>query len=158
MLDPKVIISVLVVDDEPDNLAVVAETLAFMGLVVRSGKNGREGLDVLQDFIPDLILLDLSMPQMDGWEMCSILKANPETRNIPVVALSAHAMAGDREKALAAGFDGYLPKPVDITTLPEDIQRVLEERTPIVATEVAHNGGSAATGSPTADSSAVGLE
>lgn len=147
MLDPKVIISVLVVDDEPDNLAVVAETLAFMGLVVRSAKNGREGLDVLQDFIPDLILLDLSMPQMDGWEMCSVLKANPDTRDIPVVALSAHAMAGDRERALAAGFDGYLPKPVDITTLPDSIQQVLAERTPAAAPTAAPNGGSAVGGS-----------
>ena len=146
MLDPKIIIAVLVVDDEPDNLAVVAETLAYMGLVVRSARNGREGLDILQDFIPDLILLDLSMPQMDGWEMCSVLKANPDTRDIPVIALSAHAMSGDRERALAAGFDGYLPKPVEIMTLPDEIQKVLSERTPATAEGAPHNGGSAVAG------------
>jgi CheY-like chemotaxis protein len=146
MLDPKMMISVLVVDDEPDNLAIVVETLAFQGFVVRSARNGREGLEIMQDFIPDLILLDLSMPQMDGWEMCAVLKANPNRRDILVVALSAHAMDGDRERALAAGFDGYLPKPIQIMSLADNIQKALAERVPAPVDGVAHNGGSAAAG------------
>ncbi len=121
------ITSVLVVDDEPDNLTVVAETLAYMGLTVRSARNGHEGLDILLDFVPDVILLDLSMPQMDGWEMCAQLKANSYTASIPVIALSAHAMAGDMERALAGGFDGYLSKPIEIMSLLENIQRALVE-------------------------------
>lgn len=127
MSDRIQITSVLVVDDEPDNLAVVAETLAYMGLTVRSARNGQEGLNILLDFVPDVILLDLSMPQMDGWEMCAQLKANPYTARIPVIAVSAHAMAGDMERALAGGFNGYLSKPIEIMSLPESIQNALAE-------------------------------
>ncbi len=127
MFEDTTFTSVLVVDDEPDNLTVVAETLAYMGLAVRSARNGHEGLNMLLDFVPDVILLDLSMPQMDGWEMCAQLKANPYTASIPVIALSAHAMAGDMERALAGGFDGYLSKPIEIMSLMENIQRALVE-------------------------------
>lgn len=119
--------SVLIVDDEPDNLEIVAESLVFFGLSVKIARNGLEGLDLLKEFSPDLILLDLSMPKMDGWEMRSRVKADPVNRDIPVVALSAHAMAGDKERALQAGFDGYLTKPVNIMTILGDIRSTLEE-------------------------------
>lgn len=119
--------SVLIVDDEPDNLEIVAESLVFFGLSVKIARNGLEGLDLLKEFSPDLILLDLSMPKMDGWEMRSRVKADPATRDIPVIALSAHAMAGDMERALQAGFDGYLTKPVNIMTILDDIRSTLEE-------------------------------
>ena len=113
---------VLLVDDEPDNLEVVAETLEYRGALVRTALNGLEALAVLQEFRPNLILADLSMPQMDGWELRTRLKNNPELQHIPLVAVSAHAMIGDKERALAAGFDGYLTKPVDIHTLLDDIR------------------------------------
>lgn len=119
--------SILIVDDEPDNVDVVAETLTFFGMTVRTAENGVEGLEVLRDFSPDLILLDLSMPTMDGWQMRLHVKQIPETSDIPVIALSAHAMAGDKERVLNAGFDGYLSKPVTIATLINDIAAALHE-------------------------------
>ena len=113
---------ILVVDDEPDNLEVVSETLEFKGAMVRTAANGKEALDTLQSFVPNLILTDLSMPVMTGWEMRSRVKSSPELAAIPIIALSAHAIAGDAERALEAGFDGYLTKPVNIHTLVEDIR------------------------------------
>lgn len=119
--------SILLVDDEPDNLDVVAESLTFFGVNVRTATHGEEGLEVLKSFTPDLILLDLSMPKMDGWAMRQHVKVNPATQHIPILALSAHAMAGDKERALGVGFDGYLTKPINIATLIDDIRAVLRQ-------------------------------
>ena len=116
---------VLVVDDEPDNLEVVAETLEFRGAQVKTAQNGKEGLEALDDFAANLILTDLSMPVMDGWQMRARVKSDPGKAAIPVLALSAHAIAGDKERALEAGFDGYLTKPVNIHTLLDDIRASL---------------------------------
>lgn len=113
---------ILVVDDEQDNLEVVAETLEFKGATVRTATNGEEALTVLDDFRANLILTDLSMPVMDGWKMRYQIKTRETLRHIPVLALSAHAIAGDQERALEAGFDGYLTKPVNIHTLLDDIK------------------------------------
>jgi CheY-like chemotaxis protein len=113
---------VLVVDDEPDNLEVVSETLEFHGVTVRTAKDGVDGLEVLKAFEPNLILTDLSMPRMDGWEMRRNVKSDPKMQNIPIIALSAHAITGDKERALEIGFDGYLTKPVNIHTLLDDIR------------------------------------
>lgn len=113
---------VLVVDDEPDNLEVVAETLAFRGAQVKTAQNGKVGLEVLEDFDANLILTDLSMPVMDGWQLRAKIKENGKVPDAPILALSAHAIAGDKERALDGGFDGYLTKPVNILTLLEDIR------------------------------------
>ena len=119
---------VLLVDDEPDNLEVVAETLEFRGAQVRTALNGVEALNVLEKFKPNLFLVDLSMPQMDGWELRTRIKNTPEVQQVPLLALSAHAMIGDKERALAAGFDGYLTKPVNIHTLLDDIRAAAQEK------------------------------
>ncbi|RPI97588.1 MAG: response regulator [Chloroflexi bacterium] len=119
--------TILVVDDEPDNVDLVAESLEFFGATVRTAANGVEALECLKDFKPDLILLDLSMPKMDGWELRRHVKANPDTASIPVVALSAHAMTGDKERALEVGFDGYLTKPIHVATLVNDIRAALRD-------------------------------
>jgi CheY-like chemotaxis protein len=116
---------VLVVDDEPDNLEVLAETLEFKGALVQTAMNGQKGLDTLMDFAATLVLTDLSMPVMNGWQMRTQIKSNPNTSQIPIVALSAHAIAGDKERALEAGFDGYLTKPINIHTLLDDIRSEL---------------------------------
>jgi CheY-like chemotaxis protein len=116
---------VLVVDDEPDNLEVVAETLEYRGVQVKTAQNGKEGLETLKDFAANLILTDLSMPVMDGWQMRARIKSDPNMSLIPVVALSAHAITGDKERALEAGFDGYMTKPVNIHTLLDDIRLAL---------------------------------
>ena len=114
--------NVVIVDDEPDNLEVVAETLEYRGAQVKTAQNGKEALEVLEEFKPNLILTDLSMPVMNGWEMRSHVKSNPQMVTVPILALSAHAIAGDKERAIDAGFDGYLTKPVNIHTLLEDIR------------------------------------
>lgn len=113
---------VMVVDDEPDNLEVVAETLEYKGAQVKTAPNGQVALDILKDFPANLILTDLSMPVMDGWVMRTHVKNDPNLTNVPLLALSAHAIAGDQQRALEAGFDGYLTKPVNIHTLVDDIR------------------------------------
>lgn len=120
-------VSVLIVDDEPDNAEVVATVLRFNGASVWTALNGQEAMQYLADNLPDLVLLDLSMPQMDGWVMLIRLRADPRLEKLPVVALSAHAMQGDRERVLAAGFDGYLSKPVNIPSFLTDLRRTLEQ-------------------------------
>lgn len=118
---------VLVVDDEPDSLEVVSRVLAFHGAKVYSASNGIEGLAIAQDVGPTFILLDLSMPEMDGWEMLHHLKSDPRTANIPVIALTAHAMAGDRERTLSAGFHHYLAKPLSPFTFLDDLLALFAE-------------------------------
>ncbi len=119
--------TILIVDDEPDNLEVIAQSLDFFGATVKTAKDGLLGLKLLETYEANLILLDLSMPNMDGWQMRAKVKENPQTSQIPVIALTAHAMAGDRERALEAGFDGYLTKPVNVPTLVSDVKKVLVE-------------------------------
>jgi two-component system, cell cycle response regulator DivK len=113
---------IMLVDDEPDNLEVVAETLEYRGAVVKTAQNGKEALEVLENFEPNLILTDLSMPVMNGWEMRARIKSQPKLSSVPVLAISAHAIAGDSDRALEAGFDGYMTKPVKINTLVDDIR------------------------------------
>jgi CheY-like chemotaxis protein len=121
--------SVLVVDDEPDNLEVVSTVLSFRGMTVKTATDGLQGLEVLKNFTPTLILLDLAMPKMDGWKMFRHVRNNPTTKHIPIVALTAYAMEGDEEKILAEGFDGYLSKPVNLPTLLEDIEAAMTKKT-----------------------------
>lgn len=120
--------TVLLVDDEPDNVEVLAETLEFNGVSVQFANNGQQGLEALQNMQATLILLDLSMPVMDGWQALRRIKADPNFCNIPVVAISAHAIHGDKERALAAGFDGYLTKPINVRTLIPDLRHALAEK------------------------------
>lgn len=119
--------SVLVVEDEPDNLEIIELALKFWGITVRTAANGVEGLKALDDFMPDLILLDLSMAKMDGWEMRARVRQDSRTRHIPIVALTAHAMSGDKERTLEVGFDGYLSKPISIPTFIQDLRAALEK-------------------------------
>jgi two-component system cell cycle response regulator DivK len=119
--------TVLIVDDEPDNLAVASKVLTFGGARVYTAPNGVEGLKVLEEIIPSFILLDLSMPEMDGWDMFKHIRANPNTQQIPIIALTAHAMAGDRERVMEAGFDGYIAKPFRLSTFMAEILRCFRE-------------------------------
>lgn len=119
--------TVLLVDDEPDNVEVIEDAIEFGGLAVKSAGNGQQALEVLKEFKPDLILLDLSMPVMDGWETRKRIQENPDTRNIPVVALTAHAMVGDKERVLGAGFSGYVAKPINVATFVQDVYATLAE-------------------------------
>src|SRR5579859_3488886 len=106
--------NVLLVDDEPDNLEVARKVLSFYGAQTYSAMDGIEGLKMLETICPTVILLDLSMPQMDGYEMVRRVRESPDHKDLTVIALTAHAMSGDREKVMMAGFDGYIAKPFRI--------------------------------------------
>jgi CheY-like chemotaxis protein len=116
---------VLVVDDEPDNREIISLALGFSGATVVEAGNGRECIDKLATFAANMVLLDLSMPVLDGWKTQTELRNDPRHRHLPIIALTAHAMIGDEEKVLSAGFDGYLTKPVSIATLANQIKRIL---------------------------------
>ncbi len=117
--------TVLIVDNEPDNIDVAQTILTFYGATVRTARHGLEGLEVLREFIPTVILLDLSMPVMDGWEMLEKIRENPAITHIPTIALTAHAAGLDQDQAIAKGFDGFIVKPFRIDSLISDIQRFL---------------------------------
>jgi two-component system, cell cycle response regulator DivK len=111
---------VLVVDDEPDNLQLASDLLEFSGAKVFQAANGRQALEVFEQHKPNIVLLDLSMPEMDGWEVYRQLRARPDG-SLPIIALTAHAMPTDAEKVRAAGFDGYVSKPFRIHVLMGEI-------------------------------------
>jgi len=116
---------VLVVEDVDFNRELVVQLLEDKYHVIEA-VNGQEGVELAERERPDLILMDLSLPVMDGWEATRRLKANDDLRSIPIIALTAHAMAGDKEKALAAGCDDYLVKPLDEDELMARIAKYLE--------------------------------
>jgi CheY-like chemotaxis protein len=118
----------LIIDDEPDNLDVAEKVLSFNGADVQTATNGVEGLEKLKTEDNDytFILLDLSMPQMDGWTMYSKMQDDDRLKDIPVIALTAHAMEADRERAIALGFDGYITKPFRIDNFLSNIQTILK--------------------------------
>jgi CheY-like chemotaxis protein len=117
---------VLVVDNERENLVLIDKVLSLEGAKVYTAGNAEEALSMLEVLTPTFILLDLSMPQMDGWEMLKILRENPVIQHLPVIALTAYSAAGDHERALEAGFDGYITKPFRVNTLLNNIQSSLD--------------------------------
>ncbi len=118
---------VLIVDDEPDNLGVAQKVLSYGGADVHIARNGLEGLSVLEHVKPTFILLDLSMPEMDGWEMFERVRSFEGLANVPIIALTAHAMTGDKERVMNAGFDGYIAKPFRINSFLDEIHRCLND-------------------------------
>lgn len=123
-------VKILYIEDNEDNLYMLSNRLARRGYEVVSARNGEQGIAMAASEAPALILMDLSLPIIDGWEATRRLKAEALTRDIPVIALSAHAMAGDREKAIAAGCDEYDTKPVDLPRLLDKIATLLSRRSP----------------------------
>jgi CheY-like chemotaxis protein len=117
---------ILVVEDNEMNRDVLSRRLARHGYDVLIAADGLSGLALANAEQPDLVLMDLAMPQVDGWECARRLKAEPRTRAIPIIALSAHAMTGDREKALDAGCDDFDTKPLDFGGLLEKMDRLLQ--------------------------------
>ena len=122
---PKAQQTILVVDDSVLNLEFVEEALQAHGYEVLRAPDGLAALDAVRRHRPDLILLDIRMPEMDGQELARRLKADPATRRIPLVALTACAMTGDREKILAGGFDAYISKPINMQNFLTEVQRHL---------------------------------
>jgi two-component system cell cycle response regulator DivK len=118
---------VLMVDDTPDNLVVARAALEFHGAEVHTASSAAAGLALLKRLKPTVILLDLRMPGMDGWDMFAALRANPDTAPTPVIAVTAYAMTGDRERILDTGFDGYIPKPFDLFNFVGQVHDILRE-------------------------------
>jgi CheY-like chemotaxis protein len=116
---------VLVVEDVDMNRELIVQLLEDKYQVIEA-VNGQEGVDLAEKVRPQLILMDLSLPIMNGWEATRLLKTNPNLRSIPVIALTAHAMKGDKETALAAGCDDYLVKPLDEGQLMEKVSKFLD--------------------------------
>ena len=119
---------ILIVEDNEMNRDMLSRRLVKKGFEVEIAFDGQQGHDMALSLQPDLILLDMSLPVMDGWEVARRLKSLDEARAIPIIALTAHAMAGDREKALEAGCDDYDTKPVDFPQLLAKIETLLASR------------------------------
>lgn len=117
---------ILLVEDNELNRDMLSRRLIRKGYEILIAVNGEDGVASAKQHKPDLILMDMSLPKLDGWDATKAIKADPETAHIPVIALTAHAMAGDREKALEAGCDEYDSKPVDLP-------RLLSKITPFLA-------------------------
>jgi CheY-like chemotaxis protein len=122
---------ILLVEDNEMNRDMLSRRLERRGYQVLIAVDGGQGVAMAQSEAPDLILMDMSLPVLDGWEVARQLKAAPETRGIPIIALTAHAMVGDRKKALEAGCDDYDTKPIEFPRLVEKIEALLgKEATP----------------------------
>jgi len=118
--------TILLVEDNILNLELVRDVLLTAGMRVVEARTAQEGLTAASELKPALILLDIRLPGLNGYAVLERLKANPATASIPVVALTAQAMVGDREQALAAGFTDYIPKPVDTRTLADRVRALLD--------------------------------
>jgi two-component system cell cycle response regulator DivK len=112
---------ILIIEDNAQNRYLAAFLLEHAGYEVLQAETGAEGLEMAGRLLPDLILIDIQLPEMDGHEVTRNLKANPILREIPVVAVTSYAMAGDREKCLAAGAEGYIEKPIDPGTFVAEV-------------------------------------
>ncbi|MNQ99595.1 Polar-differentiation response regulator DivK [compost metagenome] len=117
---------ILLVEDNEMNRDMLSRRLIRKGYEVIMAMDGQQGVDMARGEAPDLILMDMSLPVMDGWQATRLLKSSPETKVIPIIALTAHAMASDREMALEAGCDDFDTKPVDWNRLQEKIQTYLK--------------------------------
>jgi len=119
--------TILYVEDNDDNVFMLRNRLSRRGYNVIIASDGAQGIEMASIHAPALILMDLSLPIIDGWEAARRLKATEKTRAIPIIALSAHAMPGDKEKAISAGCDDYDTKPVDLPRLMQKIESLLRQ-------------------------------
>lgn len=121
--------TVLIVEDNEDNRIVYSTMLRHFGFAVDEAENGAEGILKARSNLPDVILMDIAIPLVDGWEAVQRLKRDPATAHIPIVALTAHAMPADRERAIQVGCDGYLAKPCEPRAVVEEVKRLLAAKT-----------------------------
>jgi two-component system, cell cycle response regulator DivK len=119
---------ILLVEDNPMNRRVAEFLLKAQGYVVYEARDGQEARELAEKHVPDLILMDLQLPGVDGFTTTRAIKQNTVTKNIPIVALTAYAMAGDAERAIEAGCDGYITKPIDPDEFPKTVASFLERR------------------------------
>ena len=119
--------TILYIEDNFDNRLLVRRVLEIEGYRVIEAEDGIQALDHLRSETPDLVIVDINLPDMDGYEVTTRLKQIPSMAKVPVIAMTANVMKGDREKTLAAGCDGYISKPIDIDTLPDQIAKFLRK-------------------------------
>jgi two-component system cell cycle response regulator DivK len=117
--------TILIAEDNPTNRELLRELLEIRGYTVAEARDGQEALAMVEQTPPDILLLDIGMPQLDGFGVVRKLRENPRFASLPVVAVTAYAMQGDREKILNSGFDGYLSKPVNSASLVQELDRLL---------------------------------
>ncbi len=126
---------IVVIDDEEDSLMVANVILTAYGATLHTAENGEEGLDVIRQVYPRFVISDLSMPVLDGWGVIGEMKRDRALMDIPVIALTAHAMVGDRERAIAAGFHNYLTKPLTVETFMQDLVNLIVD-IPVLAEDL----------------------
>ena len=117
--------TVLYVEDSVDNRTLVRRVLQSEGFRVIEAENAVRAMQVLEEHCPDLILMDINLPEVDGYSLTTHLKLRPELKAVPIIALTANVMRGDRERSLEAGCDGYIQKPIDVDTLAEQIDQYI---------------------------------
>lgn len=117
---------VLIIEDDADNLDLVSFLVQRAGHQVFRASNGPDGINLAREYLPDLVLLDISMPDMSGWEVAQILRDEPATAQIRLVALSAYALPAHRRRAREAGLDGYITKPIDIATFSTELDHFMD--------------------------------
>ncbi|HSB03158.1 MAG TPA: response regulator [Anaerolineales bacterium] len=128
MVSPENKGTVLYIEDNPDNRLLVKRILLSEDYTLLEAESGREALSILKDRRPDLILMDINMPDMDGYSLTAQIKAMPGFTRVPILALTANVMRGDKEKTLEAGCDGYIQKPIDIDQLTREIEKYITRR------------------------------
>lgn len=116
---------ILVVEDNQDNMTLIIDVLTALEYEVFQAKDGVQGVEMTEDLRPDLVLMDLSLPKMDGWTATREIKAQADLQKIPIIALTAHAMKGDKESALEAGCDDYITKPINLQELANKLDNFL---------------------------------
>ena len=123
-------ILILYVEDNAENRLLIRRILTVEGYTVAEAENAAQALSFVKDQTPDLILMDINMPDMDGYTLTAQMRTFPNLFDVPIIALTANVMRGDRERTLAAGCDGYIQKPVDVDAIPEQISRYLKKIKP----------------------------
>jgi CheY-like chemotaxis protein len=121
---------ILLIEDNEQNRDALSRRLQRRGYDIVMAGDGKQGVDMAQSELPDLILMDLNLPDIDGWEATRLIKAAPETSAIPIIAMTAHAIVGDQERALQAGCDDYHAKPVEFPKLLTQIEAMLKKAAP----------------------------
>ncbi len=118
---------ILYIEDNPENRLLMRRVLMAEGYAVEEASDGNSGLQKASESPPDLILMDINLPEIDGYEVTARLKQLPNMTGVPIIAVTANVMKGDREKTLAAGCDGYIQKPIDVDLLPSQIESFLKK-------------------------------
>ncbi len=117
---------IIIVDDEPDNIGVVQLVMQYSGAQVRVADNGFACLALMEQAVPTVLLIDIQMPGMTGYELLRRIREHPVWRHVPAVAVTAHAMVGDEERILSFGFDGYIPKPIEAMKLAGQLKQIVD--------------------------------